>query len=306
MENIYKKFYQFGLNNEHNFGIFIDSANKYGKNNQMQEYKPNNLRRSPNNGGDVSYMKNQMNTLKSENFDRNMTMKNKEETNNKIPNKFYFSEFDNTHLPKVSSISQPNNNSTIRSQPEVDLKLQQLQLKMQNMEKQHNDDKQILLDIINHNILNIKPYENPNILNNLKSSAQQNNGFGKSNNQKFMETNQDYYVNEDGEVDNKKTIKGLNVDETKVALKRLKDLKEDLGKRIDDEELRGYNQRSELEADMKVIHSELMSKFERLENTRKMNMERIAYILEHSGSSRVKNMSKRLFGGCKLNNFIYI
>lgn len=311
MENVLKKFYQFGLNSEHNFGVFMEPNNKYSnfgnKISHVETIKPDNfssLKREPNNRKDISHMKSQMVNLSTDNF-MNKLNQTQNGQGQPIPKHFNFSEYDNkSHLPFSSNTngkSTPNNNQ-FKSSPEVDMKIQQLQLKIDNMEKQNKEEKQILLDIINHNILGIKPYENPNIMNNLKSNTRldsANNKNGNPLNRELSSIEKDIYYNVDGIPEDKRTIKGLTIDETKVALKRLKALKDGLNKQMEDEELRGHNERTELEADMKIMHSEVMSKLQRLENTRRMQMERVAFILEHSGSSRVKGMTNRLFGGCK-------
>lgn len=333
MDNIFKKFYTFGLKHEHNFGYFIEpnlsnnnnkifnqyynpdgGMNQMNQNNSNFPYVPQRTS-LPNKINQIDnsdhYMKQQAANIQADSMNRRLnqsTIHNINQNQNQVPKSFHFNDYgDKPNLLGPSIGNKP----TIQ----VDMKVQSLERKILEMEKKHAMDKEALLDIINTNILGIKPHNNQNMQNNLQENvnSSQNNNFRKSGsgdgfykkdlsvkNQLKTHNYVNEYINEDGEVEDKNLIRGLNLDETKVAIQKIKKMKEDMNKLLENEELRSYNQRSELEAEMKIMHSELMSKFQRLENTRRMQMERVAFILENSGSKRVKAMSKRLFGNCKI------
>ena len=275
MDGILRKFYGGGDFINPGFGVYIeDYSNNKSKIKSPFQQRPDSQPHLMN----ANYLKTQATELNYDRFLKNLNSNNIN-GNNDVPKKFHFDDEYNA-IPKIRT---PN----YRHGPQEAAKIQMLELKLLHMEKQHNEDKQNLLDIINNNILNIRPQS---IKTNQNNNPYQNN---KTRDDLYRELIRD----PKGDFDpDKNAIQGLNVDESKIAMREIKYLKENLVKLVENEEERGYLKRKEFEADMKLMYSELISKVDRLEQNRQMQSESIKYILENSGSNRVKSMSKRLFG----------
>lgn len=236
-------------------------------------------------------------------INRNMNSANQRENNlgNSISNRFN-NRYDGGNFEE--SRREPNN-----------MKIQFLESKLYNMERQHNEDKQILLDIINKSLLNQNSFKDSPYQVEEKERLRNSAKFRSSKKKKrsMMREQEENEESEYEEESNRKSKKksyqaeipktqnlpGFNLEETNKTISELRDLKENLNKLIENEERRNYIKRKEMEGALRNAQTELAAKFEQLENTRRLQVASLKYIMEQSGSSRVKNMSRRLFGDCK-------
>jgi hypothetical protein len=58
--------------------------------------------------------------------------------------------------------------------------------------------------------------------------------------------------------------------------------------------------------DMKLFKSDMFNAVDSLQNKQKIHLESVKYILEHSGSSRVKNLTNRVLGEGKIIKILTI
>lgn len=291
MDNFLKRFYGGGatFNADPSFGVYIEDMtssnkniskiNQYNNINSPFNYKAEDIE----NNNSSKIIQRQLASQAYDNYIKDLN-NNIKQGKNTVPKSFDF-EDEYKIIPKIKSPQW-------RHGPQEAIKLQILEQRLLNMEKQHNEDKQILLDIINNNILNIKPNPSPNNNHNtdnkkINTEKTHENYISNHNKKKKHPSNEDKELN---------LIEGLNEKETHSALRELKKMKDELKRIVENEEERGYLKRKEFEIEIKKTYTDLMGRFERIDENRKYLNESIKYILLNSGSNRVKGMTKRLFG----------
>lgn len=269
MDNIYRKFYGGGTLGDPSFGVFIDPGLKcYDNNKTMNSSIFKSIEDVDNVNPNLMRIDNsKYNIDKANNI--GISMQNQLSTSN--ASKDNLCKSNNYH----------NSNDFI--------KVQFLEQKLLNLERQQNEDKQAFLNIINENILNIKPHYYNNQLND------DNNKHNKKVN--FVKDDDASNIYNNNTKD--RLLLNLNENETKKVVRDVKEIKEDMLHMINNEEQRSFLRNKELLHDMNIVQTELLNKLNRLEDNRKTHLINLSFILENSGSNRVKSMTRRLFGNCK-------
>lgn len=310
MQNVYQKFFggDFGWSNANqDFSTYMNR---------------DTLRLTPIRNTQVNPIENQVRNLHESNFMNNLQL---DPNRTRVPQVMEFPEYEIQSYPKIPDQTQnfiPQHPRQIRTPIADSMKIQQLQDRMQKMEQVHNEDKQRLLDIIYANTIG-----NPGITNFTRS--QQGPNFAmtddqmRKSNMRDMKRSQIKQVQDELEADNKKRvfdlnemlkeeqreaidkekrklISGMDYDQTFQTMEKLRATKLDLDTKLNGELKRGDFSREELRSDFTLFQSEMLRKIEKLEQNRQKLMDGLKYILDNSGSKRVKSMANRLLGDCKI------
>lgn len=194
-------------------------------------------------------------------------------------------------------VKTPDQRNNFKGEAPNSIKVDMLELKVRQMEKQTNEDKQLLLDVINENIFNIKPRNNSNTQSILKNKE---SDIGIDNDRSMTTA---YQTVRTFDYDNKsktQIIPGLNVNETEMVVNEIKQLKQHLDKLIEYQESSSKLMRYEVANEMRMNQELLRAKFEQLENERRIQNNCVKFIMEKAGSRKLKAMSNNLLEECKI------
>lgn len=186
-----------------------------------------------------------------------------------------FPSFDNLmfHVPKAAKQDEFNPNNLENKQTQM--KLQVIEEKLKNLEKKNG-----LLDTINKNVVN--PYDIE-----LEEYIPIERNITRKNSARKTVMEQPSPIR----TSFKTSVPVIAQDDT---VKILKDIKDEITKQLADDAIKNRETYSTMNNEFKEFRSDIWNRLDNMEIRQKMQLESIKYVLENSGSSRVKNLSQRV------------
>lgn len=80
-------------------------------------------------------------------------------------------------------------------------------------------------------------------------------------------------------------------------------MKEDLNKKLSEDSLKNRTNLIDVGIDFRDLKTSIWNRIEEMEHKQRLQMENFKYILEHAGSKRLKNVSRKVFDGNNLYTY---
>jgi hypothetical protein len=178
-----------------------------------------------------------------------------------LSNEAIYPLFDTTIIKASSPL--PKKEEKLEEVKKKDIAVQLLEEKIKHIEEKHNEEKNRLLDIINKQVTNPIPTLNDD--------------------NETMNTTM-----------NSKKMKVREVIANDNTIQLIKQLQKDITNKIEEGNKKNRNNMYELNHNFKELKLAVFMKIDDMDRQQRLDLEKVKYILDHSGSSRVQNLSKRL------------